>query len=131
MMIVAVAISNPHGLPSAATNWSLAIEFPLQTVAGEIPPSEAKDVVIPFVGRKESMTLTPDNFLLRTTAQPIPAGGTAAGWLTAVFRGISLEEINKQQPVVILSCADVITEKRHTFRLPLTRSHQGIKLPGD
>jgi hypothetical protein len=131
--VVAIAgvVSNPHGPPSAAIKWMIKLQFSNKTIVGEVPPSTGSDIISPLVGTQgRTLTLKTERYWPGTSLQPITAGGAVEGWLLAIFKDVSVEDVYASKPTLVLSCADVVSEKRHELKVKLGET-RGFHIPGD
>jgi hypothetical protein len=137
-MIVQGAVVNPHGPPSAILQWRMKLEFPNRTVIGDNASRPVSDLIIPLnrhpapgASSKPVLVLSVKEWWPNATVSPVAAGGATVGWLMAFFKNVTPNDIEIDQPYLVVSFQDALTGKEHSFRKKIEHKWKGIRLPGE
>jgi hypothetical protein len=100
-------VSNPTGPPTVADNWQVALKFKDRSVTGK-PMLLSSDKLTLARDKGPPLILSVNDYLPKATmAQPIATGGAKRGWIISVIEGVSLEQIERDNPLVSVSFQDV------------------------
>jgi hypothetical protein len=113
-------IENHGGAGTVAELW-MDLEIDGRIIAGEFPIVPADNVSLgKSAGGKGDMFLSSADYWVRSArATPIPKFSSRDGWLAAIFKGVTKEEIIAKKANVIVTCSDIFGnrykgEKRFT-----------------
>ncbi len=132
-VLFTLGVFNPHGPPTAMFDWELSLQLePDETsTRGEMPINPSSDFPL-HLPNGQSLRLPKDGEVRRVAAvQPIPAGGLAEGWLLAIFRSVTPDQLNaSSHPCLVISARDVATKAQHSVQFEFSGRGQGVSLPG-
>lgn len=118
VVMLSARISN-LGSPGVVLDFWMDLELSDSRVLhGEFPIPPARTVKL-FFGETPSgkMYFSGANHLVNTVAaNPLDTNAATIGWLTAVFRGITKQQVIDQKGVIVLTCSDVTGRKTSARR---------------
>jgi len=80
---------------------------------GDIPvaPSPEQNVFVGKTPDGKDMSLSGEKWWTRVASRQIETNSYSEGWIVAVFKNITQEEVKSQRAIVVVTCSDITGHK--------------------
>jgi hypothetical protein len=113
-IVIAVGVIKNSGGAGAVAEFWIDLEIDGRTTSGAFPVVPTADDRL-YIGKSASgndlYLLNADYWARSARVTPIPKFSSRDGWLTAIFRGVTKEEIVEKKANIVVTCSDVFGNK--------------------